>query len=400
MISINYNIHKFAGYIIFPIRVIFSTCLTLVTFGSLTILDHIGFKKMGDNLVLRYTYNIIKLFGISIHIKGLENITDKPCIIVGNHINIYDHFVMTYIQNKLPAFISSDKFNIFPISYLITYFRNIHCNPEKKGNVVEKIRERIKEGGQITIYPDGCNIIPDKKLIAPFRNGAFVPKEPILPIVIRYVSSSNENMNWCTNTISNSPFSILTSYLLDGDINVYVKVLPLQHYKDSYKSHEDYRDYIYELMTTELSKLPEQKPTLIVGRPSTEITMNYLIYLLYLSLFTYCIGNISFCCMYLFHFISSYFCHFYPTKNTQLLDMLIVSYNITRNTFISIQNNYDLYIRIFIFLFLLSRYPIYLQYKNEIPFPEMRHIKNTWIPSYTLCLYPLLLNTLELYNFI
>ena len=39
-------------------------------------------------------------------------------------------------------------------------------------------------------------------------------------------------------------------------------------------------------------------------------------------------------------------------------------------------------------------------YKDEIPFPEMKHIKNIWIPGYIFSLYPLFLNTLELYNLI
>ena len=42
---------------------------------------------------------------------------------------------MTIIQNKLPSFVTTNKFNVFPISYLIKYFKNILCNPEKKGNV-------------------------------------------------------------------------------------------------------------------------------------------------------------------------------------------------------------------------------------------------------------------------
>ena len=41
-------------------------------------------------------------------------------------------------------------------------------DPDKKGNVVEKMKQRIKEGRQVFIYPDGCNPIPDKKLIMKF----------------------------------------------------------------------------------------------------------------------------------------------------------------------------------------------------------------------------------------
>lgn len=401
MDSINYQFHVFAGNILFPVRLLTLVTSSLLTIGLVSLLDSIGCKSQGKSILLQYGKLSTQLLGLTIHREGLEHLTDKPCIVVGNHINIYDHFVMTYIQNKLPAFISSDRFNIFPISYLITYFKNIQCNPEKKGNVVEKMKQRIKEGGQITIYPDSCNPIPDGKLISPFRNGAFVPKAPIQPIVIRYVPSSNTNMNWYYEDSSkdNTLFSLLKSYLQDGDMHVYVKVLPLQHYKDSYKSHEDYRDDIYELMTKELSTLPEQKPTLIVGRPSTEMTMKCLNYLFLVGLVAFSIGNLSFASRIFINYIAGYFCHFYPTKNTILLDMISISYAITWATLTSIQNQYDLYFRIVGYLFLLSRGYIFIKSKGVDPaYDEIKHIKNIWIPGYTLALYPLLLNTLELYN--
>ena len=153
-------------------------------------------------------------------------------------------------------------------------------------------------------------------------------------------------------------------------------------------------------MTKELSTLPEQKPTLVVGKPSSEVTMKCLNGLMSLALFCHCIGN-TLCSSLLFiNSIAGYFCHFYPTKNTQLLDIISISYIITKTTFMSIQNQYDMYIRLLCYLFILSRIPLYLQYKDETPFPEMKHIKNIWIPGYLFVLYPILLNTLELYHYL
>ena len=403
MDSINYQFHVFAGYILLPVRLLTLVTSTLLTIGSISLLDSIGCKSIGKSILLQYVNFSTKLFGLTIHREGLEHLTDKPCIVVGNHINIYDQYIMTNIQNKIPAFVANNKFNIFPMKVIFKYTNIITCNPEKKGNVVEKMKQRIKEGGQITIYADGCNPIPDGKLISPFRNGAFVPKAPIQPIVIRYVPSSNTNMNWYHTDSSkdNTLFSLLKSYLQDGDMHVYVKVLPLQHYKDSYKSHEDYRDDIYDLMTKELSTLPEQKPSLIVNKSSTEMTMKCLNYLFLLGLVTFSIGNSSFASRFFINYISGYFCHFYPTKNTILLDMISISYVITWCALTSIQNKYDLYFRIVSYLFLLSRAYIFIKSRGVDPsYDEMKHIKNIWIPGYTLALYPLLLNTLELYNLI
>ena len=400
MNNVNYHYHKFAGYVLFPFRLISFNISTLLAITSLIITDKIN-KNLGVFLYLKYVELSIKLFGLDIHVQGLENLTEKPCIIIGNHINIYDNYVMVNTLNRLPPYIVSKRFDVKPINIIFNFVKCIYTE-NKKGYVVEKMKQRIKEGGQVFIYPDGCNPIPDKKLIAPFKNGAFVPKAPIQPIVIRYVPSSNTNMNWYyeDSCKDNNPFSLLKSYLQDGDMQVYVKVLPLQHYKDSYKSHEDYRDEIYDLMTKELSLLPEQKPNLLVGEPSNEYIMKYLIYLLYLSGFCYLIGNTLYCSSFLMNFIVAYFCHFYPTKNTCLIDCLITGYTFTRGTFTSIQNDYDFYFRCLFMIFTLTRVYNWLQYKNDKPFDVKKHVWNTWIPMYTFSLYPLLLNTLELYNII
>jgi len=259
---------------------------------------------------------------------------------------------------------------------------------------VDKMKDRLKKGEQINIFSDSCDYIPEGKLIAPFKTGAFATKSPIQPFIIRYVPSSNTNMNYNDNT----PFNLVKSYLLDGDIQVYVKILPLQYYKESYKSYEDYRDEIYGLMTKELSLLPEQKPNLHVQELSSEYMMKCLIYLLYLSGFSYVIGNYQFACYLFMNFITGYFCHFYPTKNTCLVDSLSVSYTFSRSTFTSIQNQYDLYFRFLFMIFTLTRGYRWLHYKDIKPFDEKKHVWNTWIPMYTFTLYTLLLNTLELYN--
>ncbi len=402
MDNVNYHYHKFSGYLLFIPRLISVVSFTLLSVSLINITEYLGYSDLSIKILNKYALYSTKLFGLTIHTKGDNHLSDKASILASNHINIYDHFVLTTVLNRAPSYIATSRFNVYPISTMMKVTDAILYDPDKKGNVVEKMKQRIKEGGQVFIYPDGCNPIPDKKLIAPFKNGAFVPKAPIQPIVMRYVSSSNTNMNWYyeDSNKDNTIFSLLTSYLLDGDIHVYVKVLPVQYYKESYKSHEDYRDEIYELMHIELANLPKQTPNLQMGQPSNEYMMKYLIYLLYLSGFCYVIGNILYCSCFLMNFIAGYFCHFYPTKNTCLVDSLTISYTFTKSTFTSLQNQYDFYFRCLFMIFILTRGYRWLQYKDEKPFNVKKHIRNTWIPMYMFTLYPLLLNTLELYNII
>jgi len=394
MDSVNYHYHTFAGYILFPLRLTLFITTTIALCSSVYVLDMLRCNKIATSLAFNCVKLSTKVFGLTIHVDGQEYITDKPCIIVSNHINICDHFVTIVIMNRVNPYIVSNKFNIIPFSKLFNSMKCIYTEP-KKGYVVEKMKERIKQGSQVTLYPDGCNPIPSGKLISPFRNGAFVPKAPILPIVIRYVPSSNTNMNWYYEDSSrdNTPFSLLKSYLQDGSIEVYVKVLPLQKYKDSYKSHEDYRDDIYNLMTRELSTLPKQEPNLVVGKSSLDHTMKCLLLVPFtLAFICHCIGFYHQSVLMYCGFIVGYFCHFYPTKNTIFIDMLNVPYSCYASSYISLDIPeryiiYDYYVRcMYIAIMCVSCLSFYRS-RLGTNYTEKEHLMKVWVPGYSIAVY-------------
>lgn len=402
MESVNYHYHKAAGYLLFVPRFIAVTSWAVLSWCLITCSDLLGYNQLSSKLLKGYFSGTLRLLGVTIHCKGEQHLTEKPCIIVSNHINIYDHYIVSHILPIFPSFVATSRFNVFPISSVLSASNSILYDPQKRNNIVHTMKQRVSEGSQVTIYPDGCNPIPEKRLIAPFKNGAFIPKAPIQPMVIRYVSSCNTNMNWYyeDSRKNNTTFSLLKDCLLDGDIHAYITVLPVQEYKERYKSFEGYRDEIYDLMNMELVSLPKQRPHLKLQTSSDNTMMNYLLYLLYYGLFCFAIGNTYFSTMILFNFITGYFAHYYPTNNTRYLDVVVISYTVLSATFSSIQNQYDLYFRycgILGYLVCLYRWTTY---KNIVPFDTTRHIYSTWIPGYGMSLYPLLLNTLELYDII
>ena len=396
MNSINYQYHKFSGYILAPIRLIGFTVCTAVTIGMTAFCHKIQSDTLFHKFINFMNPLYLSIFGLKLHIEGEYN-NKTPCIISSNHINLYDHFIITDVCQKLHPFLVSKKFNIFPINILTNYLQCIYTG---ESNISQKIKETVQNKQNIIIYPDGCDPILEDHVIAPFHKGAFIPKLPIQPIVIRYVSSLNKNMNWYYEKESNTLFSLFISYLFDSDIHVYIKVLPLQTYKESYKSYEDYQQEVYKLMENELKLLPKQNLNLSLQSQSSEYTMKYFTYLLYAFMITYMIGNLQFSIFLLMNFISGYFAHFFPTNNTRLLDLLVVTYTIGKSSFMSIQNTYDFYIRCIYIIFILYRTSRWLNYKDNNIFEEKKHISNLWIPGYLFSIYPCLLNTLELYNFI
>ena len=395
MESVNYQYHKVAGYLLYPVRVLLLLIVNIGVVITNVTLDklHLNSKELVKKINLSYAQISTRIVGTRIYIDGGEHITDKPCINIANHINLQDHYVLANVQKKSPSFVANKMYNVFPFSSLFKYTYSIICDKTHRGGTVRKMKDYVNQGNQITIYPDGCNLIPEGQLIAPFRSGAFVPKLPIQPIVLRYVSSSNPNMNWEDGKTLTSVFN---SYLLDGDIRCYVKVLPLQHYQDSYKSHDDYKDALHSLMTKELKTLPEQRVSLNVGEPSSKYTMNALLVLLSVGIVSRLIGNQLMSSGYFLQFIVGYFCNFYPTQNTCDLDIVVTSVNIWKTIFLSIQGTYDFYFRCLFVIMYLGQ--IYNVYKKS--FTEIDYIWNLWILAYIFTCYPFLLHTLELYNVI
>lgn len=392
MDSVNYQFHKLAGYLLFPIRVILLVIAFIGVIVTNVVLDKLNMntKERFTRLSLIYSKICLRIFGIRIYVEGSEYITNDPCIIVGNHINVCDHFVMADVQQKVPTFIANKNFNIYPISLLFHYTQSIFCDKTKRMGVVQKMKNYIQLGNQITIYPDACNVIPEGQLISPFKSGAFVPKLPIQPIVIRYVSSSNTNMNWNDNTIG----SIFASYLLDGDTRCYVKVLPVQYYKDNYKSHEDYRDDIYLLMTNELKTLPEQRVSLEIRESSSEYTMNALLVIFCVGLLSQLMGNLIMSSGYFLQFIVGYLFHFYPTQNTCDLNILVSCMQVVKILCLSIQGSYDFYFR----CLFVGLYSNQIYQWNQCKYSETQLLWKIWLPIYIFTCYPFFLQTLELYN--
>ena len=316
--------HQFAGNVLFPFRV-FLLFSTLSFFIILNLL--VNCIPLNTGLDITFTCSILlqKIIGFTLHIQGEENLinnSERPCIIVSNHINHFDPLIQLLIQKKSQTFLTHHIYTKFPFSLLFGK-KPIPCDKEKATGSVFKIKNHILSGGQVTMFPDGCNLIPPNQLLAPFRRGAFAPKEPVLPMVIRYVPSTQSNLNWDNEQ---TLLSLTRNVLLDGDIQVYVSILPLETYTDEYDSSEDYKQHVFDKMESELSKLPKQTPSIQIQKKNDENIFSPLCNLLYLSLLNLLFQNTYWSTLSALGFIFSYFRRYYPTGNTRLLDDVFVSY--------------------------------------------------------------------------
>lgn len=255
------NYHKITTYLLFPLKSIIGF-LTILSVGVFIWIDQL----MNTNYSEKITIYGVDFFSYIINLKiniikdinyiNLQTLNEegKGYILVYNHIHIYDHLCTINLQNKLMSYVMNEGYNIFPLTLISKVGKFILCNQHKEKGSVKKIINHVKNNKIVSIAPDACNIIPDGKLIAPFKNGAFIPKEKIIPVVIRYVPSRINNINWDND---HNILSILVSGLIDGHICVYMKVLKEENWDENYKSHEDYRDVVYDKMVEGLKTLPE-----------------------------------------------------------------------------------------------------------------------------------------------
>ncbi len=318
MMDFNNFYDRICSYIILPFRfVVFSGSMISLSVGL----------YLNAKLGLNYSKNIFNSafnfipwgLGLNINIEKDKNydlfMKDRlNYILIYNHVSFYDAFLLQILYcKKISALIVEYAYNI-PI--LHTIFKSCEMIPVergKKSNSIEKIRNYVENKGSICIAPDGCHVFDEQKMnIAPFKNGAFIPKKDIYPVLFRYVPSYTKNVNWGENDTFIKAFM---NNFQDGNIDIFMKVLPKQYYKDEYKSHEDYRDYVYNLMNDELSRLPSQYPPRLLKRKDKTFAENAILYLLFILS---CIDN-----SYIKIFMINYISYSYKTKNTLNLAILI-----------------------------------------------------------------------------
>ena len=213
--------------------------------GNITTLIVIIFK-----FVLHYlmTYNIeISDEDYNKYMRYLYS--DEKFLCVFNHISTIDGPVLLSTFPKIGFVLNKHKFYDY-INYddiVNNKMGGIFVDMKKKTNVTSKIKEAIcnrKSGGNILfISPSEANLPFNSENISYFtRNGAFVNKTKILPVLLKLPDNSIiYNFNYET---------ILESFLkifLQENYNIKIKVGDMIGANDD-ESIEEYRDRVYEIM--------------------------------------------------------------------------------------------------------------------------------------------------------
>ena len=170
--------------VVFPIFTFFVSFFALIE--SLTINN----RKFEDRIILFWARTTLKLFGVKIVEKGLENIPHKGCLFLFNHTSFFDIFA---IHSRIGGVRFGSKIELFNIPIFGRAMKNLGVLPiarkqrEKVFQVYEEAKARAELGEKFALSPEGGRNTEERLL--PFKAGPFLfairSGIPLVPVVIK-----------------------------------------------------------------------------------------------------------------------------------------------------------------------------------------------------------------------
>ncbi|XP_017258414.1 lysophospholipid acyltransferase LPEAT1 isoform X1 [Daucus carota subsp. sativus] len=117
----------------------------------------------------------------------------RPGAIVSNHISYLD--ILYHMSASFPSFVAKRSVGKLPLVGLISkclgcvYVQRESKSSDFKG-VSGVVNERVREAHQnksapvMMLFPEGTTT--NGEYLLPFKTGAFLPKAPVLPVILRY----------------------------------------------------------------------------------------------------------------------------------------------------------------------------------------------------------------------
>lgn len=98
----------------------------------------------------------ITVFVDSVHVEGLQRIPAGPKIIIANHANVTDGFMLPFIlQEQLHYFIQEETFSVPLIGKLLALADQIPVVIGQGRDAIDAAREKLAQGNSVVIFPEG-----------------------------------------------------------------------------------------------------------------------------------------------------------------------------------------------------------------------------------------------------
>lgn len=133
---------------------------------------------------------ILKVIGIKVELKGIENLPKGNCLIVSNHQGNADFLVLMSRLNKHMGFLA--KKEILKLHIVGAWMKSMHCVFIDRENIRESLKainagiENLEKGYSMVIFPEGTR--SKSHVLGEFKKGsmkmATKASVPIVPIVL------------------------------------------------------------------------------------------------------------------------------------------------------------------------------------------------------------------------
>ncbi len=155
-------------------------------------------KLFNNKLSRRLTYKYIKftssslfwICGTKLHVEGREKLDTENYLIVANHYSLFDTPIVFDISNSPVGFFGKKELLYTPFINILIYLSGGYFldrkNLKKGLKTILKGIERLKDGDNMVIFPQGTRVKDDKFL--PFKKGslklATASNSKVIPVCI------------------------------------------------------------------------------------------------------------------------------------------------------------------------------------------------------------------------
>lgn len=149
----------------------------------------VGGRSLQDVVAIGWSRSVCRIFGLRLDAVG--NVPPGPQLIVANHISWIDITVMHSVASM--GFVSKAEIRKWPVIGFIasvggTVFHQRGCRDSASG-VAHQMGERLREGGNVAIFPEG-GILPGdgiKRFHGRLFAAAIETGSPVQPLMLRYL---------------------------------------------------------------------------------------------------------------------------------------------------------------------------------------------------------------------
>ncbi|MEJ2608621.1 MAG: lysophospholipid acyltransferase family protein [Candidatus Thiodiazotropha sp.] len=127
--------------------------------------------------------------GLSYRLQGIENIPKQSCIVFAKHQSAWETIALIHIISGPKSWVMKRELLLVPFfGWVLRYFKPIAIN-RKSGRkavdqIVEQGIERLKEGSNVFIFPEGTRVAPGTRRRYGIGGAILAEKSgfPVLPV--------------------------------------------------------------------------------------------------------------------------------------------------------------------------------------------------------------------------